>query len=148
MRQVLIAALVGVTLLLAPTAHAEEVVQGGVHWPTAESLIANERAAWDVYARRDVDAPNLLSDDYVDLLPGGEASDRTAHLAAIVDADLTAYSLEGFRVIRLNDEAMLVTYEADWASSDGETGRVAVTSGWALRDGQWLNVFYRETPLG
>lgn len=147
MRFILTAVVVGLGLATAAPATAEEIVDGSPHWAAARALIANERTAWDVYARRDSSAPDLLSGDYVEVLDDNTLNDRTAHLAMIADADLQAHALDGFRVIRLTDEAMLVTYEADWADSDGGAGRVAVTSGWALREGRWLNVFYRETPL-
>ena len=146
MRLVLVAALAAVSLMTSAPAQAEEVVEGSAVWSTAQTLIANERTAWDVYARRDTAAPDLLSSDYVDLLGDNTINDRHAHLAQIAEADLSSYSLEDFRVIRLSDDAMLVTYEAAWADSAGESGRVAVTSGWAIRDGVWMNVFYRETP--
>ncbi len=141
------AALFGLTLLSAAPASAEEVVEGAPAWPTAQALIAQERGAWDVYARRDTAAPDSLSADYVEVLDDNSLNDRRAHLAQIAEADLADYSLEGFRVTRLSDDAMLVTYEADWTDGAGATGRVAITSGWAMRDQAWRNVFYRETPL-
>ncbi len=147
MRLALAAALFSLSLVAVTPARGEEVVEGASAWPTAQTLIANERTAWDVYARRDTAAPDLLSADYVDVLAGGELADRETHLSAIAEADLTAYSLEHFRVVRLSDDAMVVTYEAGWTDSAGETGRVAVTSGWAIRDGEWRNVLYRETAL-
>jgi hypothetical protein len=148
MRRILTAAAFSLSLGSAAPAMAEEIVQGSAHWSVAETLIANERTAWDVYARRDTAAPDLLSGDYVEVLDDNTLNDRAAHLAMIADADLSAYALEGFRVIRLSDDAMIVTYEADWTDGAGESGRVAISSGWALRDGEWKNVFYRETPLG
>lgn len=147
MRHAVIAAVAAPQLVFASPTHAEEVVRDSAAWPIAQALIANERTAWDAYARRDGAAPDLLSSDYVDLLPGGEINDRAGHLAAIAEADLPSYSLDGFRVMRLSVDAMRVTYAVDWAYSTGETERVAVTSGGALRDGQWLNASYRETPL-
>lgn len=147
MRRILTAAILGLTLTTAPPTLAEEIVEGSAQWSVAQTLIANERTAWDVYARRDVAAPDLLSGDYVEVLDDNTLNDRAAHLAMIADADLSAYALEGFRVIGLSDDAMIVTYEADWTDGAGETGRVAISSGWALRDGVWNNVFYRETPL-
>ena len=147
MRRIMIATVVCLALAKATRAMAEEIVEGSPHWPTAQALIGNERTAWDVYARRDTAAPDLLSGDYVEVLDDNTLNDRAAHLAMIVDADLSAYALEGFRVIRLSDDAMVVTYEADWTDGAGESGRVAISSGWALRDGAWRNVFYRETPL-
>ena len=148
MRRILTAAVFGLTLASAAPALAEEIVEGSAQWPVGQTLIANERTAWDVYARRDTAAPDLLSGDYVEVLDDNTLNDRMAHLAMIADADLSAYALEGFRVIRLSDDAMIVTYEADWTDGAGESGRVAISSGWALRDGEWKNVFYRETPLG
>lgn len=148
MRRILTAAVFGLTLVAAGPAAAEEIVEGSPHWAVAQALIVNERTAWDVYARRDTAAPDLLSADYVEVLDDNTLNDRMAHLAMIADANLAAYALEGFRVIRLSDDAMIVTYEADWADGAGESGRVAISSGWALRDGEWKNVFYRETPLG
>lgn len=147
MRRILTAAVLGLTLAVAAPALAEEIVEGSPQWPLAQTLIANERTAWDVYARRDTTAPDLLSADYVEVLDDNTLNDRAAHLAMIADADLLAYALEGFRVIRLSDDAVIVTYEADWTDGAGAGGRVAISSGWALRDGEWRNVFYRETSL-
>lgn len=147
MRRILTAAAIGLALATAAPAMAEEIVEGAALWPTAQTLIANERTAWDVYARRDTAAPDLLSADYLEVLDDNTLNDRAAHLAMIADADLAAYALEGFRVIRLSDDAMVVTYEADWTDGAGESGRVAISSGWSIRDGEWRNVFYRETPL-
>lgn len=147
MRRILTAAALGLTLATAGPAMAEEIVEGSPYWTVARTLIANERTAWDVYARRDTEAPDLLSGDYVEVLDDNTLNDRAAHLAMIADADLSAYALQGFRAIRLSDDAMIVTYEADWTDGAGESGRVAISSGWALRDGEWRNVFYRETPL-
>jgi hypothetical protein len=148
MRRFLTAAVMGVALAAAAPAMAEEIVETSAQWTLAQTLISHERTAWDVYARRDTAAADLLSEDYVEVLDDNALNDRAAHLAMIAEADLAAYSLEGFRVIRLSDDAMLVTYEADWTDSAGESGRVGITSGWAIRDGEWRNVFYRETPLG
>ena len=147
MRRILTAVVLGLTLVSAAPAMAEEIVECSAQWPVAQTLIANERTAWDVYSRRDTAAPDLLSGDYVEVLDDNTLNDRSGHLAMIADADLSAYALEGFRVIRLSDDAMIVTYEADWTDGAGESGRVAISSGWALRDGEWRNVFYRETPL-
>ena len=148
MRRLLTAAVMGVALAAAAPAMSEEIVATSAQWPLAQTLINHERTAWDVYSRRDTAAPDLLSADYVEVLDDNALNDREAHLAMIADADLAAYSLDGFRVIRLSDDAMLVTYEAHWSDGAGETGRVAITSGWAVRNGEWRNVFYRETPVG
>lgn len=147
MRRFLTAAALGAALAAAAPAMSEEIVETSAQWTLAQTLITHERTAWDVYARRDTAAPDLLSEDYVEVRDDNALNDREAHLGMIADADLAAYSLEGFRVIRLSDDAMLVSYEADWTDGAGETGRVAITSGWAIRDGDWRNVFYRETPL-
>jgi|GEM_PF-5417259 len=147
MRRLIAAAVFGLVMTLSVPAYAEDIREGSAFWATAQTLIANERTAWEVYQRRDTSAPDLLTPDYVEVLEGGEVNGRAAHLAMIAEADLPSYALDAFVVTRLTDEAMIVTYEADWTDSAGEAGRLAVTSGWAVRGGSWMNVFYRETPL-
>lgn len=108
-RYAVIAVVAAAQLVFASPTHAEEIARDSAAWPIAHALIASERTAWDVYARRDLAAPDLLSSDYVDLLPGGEINGRAGHLAAIAEADLPSYSLDGLWVMRQNVDAMRVT---------------------------------------
>ena len=134
------------TLLGATPASAEKLTTGD---PLARELVGHERAAWDKYARRDLEGSRpLLADDYADVQGDGSVLDREGHLAFVPQADVEWFELDRFHVIRLAHDAALVTYRAR-ARDRGAKGppyQADVTSGWSRRDGRWLNTFYRETP--
>lgn len=132
-------------LLVATRAAAEKLTPED---PLARELVANERAAWDKYARRDLEGSRpLLADDYADVQGDGSVLDREGHLSFVPQADVEWYELDRFHVIRLAPDAALVTYRARAQDRGAEEPYQAdVTSGWSRRDGRWLNTFYRETP--
>jgi hypothetical protein len=114
----------------------------------ALQLVANERAAWDKYVRRDLEGSRpLLADDYADVQGDGSVLDREGHLAFVPQANVEWHELDRFHVIRLAPDAALVTYRARARDRGAEqTYQADVTSGWSRRQGRWLNTFYRETP--
>lgn len=135
----------------AAPAAAEDVTDVAAHRTLVQTLTGYEREAWATYARRDVAAaPARLAADYSDLQTDGTVLDRAGHLAFVPEANLADYSLDQFRVFRLTPDSALVTYRArsreNTASGPGPQSVALVTSGWARRDGRWLNVFYREVP--
>jgi len=136
----LLSTLLGVTGARAEKLPAED--------PLARELVAHERAAWDKYARRDLEGSRpLLADDYADVQGDGSVLDREGHLAFVPQANVEWFELDRFHVMRLAPDAALVTYRArsrDRGAKD--LYEADVTSGWSRRDGRWLNTFYRETP--
>lgn len=133
------------TLLGATCVRAEKLPSDD---PLARQLVSHERAAWDTYARRDLEGSRpLLADDYVDVQTDGSLLDREGHLAFVPQADVEWFELDRFHVVRLARDAALVTYRArarDRGAQD--LYQADVTSGWSRREGRWLNTFYRETP--
>lgn len=116
-----------------------------------ETLVGNERRTWELYKNKDVKGlAEFASEDYVDIYPDGQVVNKEQYLCDVAGAKVHEYELSGFRVVKLNEEAAIVVYEA---KVRGEVrgreirSRVAVTSGWARRGGKWLNVFYRENAL-
>jgi hypothetical protein len=133
-------------LSLGPVlAHAEQL---GADDALARQLIANERGAWDKYAKRDVEGSRPpMADDYADVQGDGSVLDREAHLAFVPEANVEWYELDRFQVIRLSPDAAVVTYRARARDRGAKDQYQAdVTSGWSRRKGRWLNTFYRETP--
>jgi hypothetical protein len=114
----------------------------------ARQLIANERGAWDKYAKRDVEGSRpAMAEDYADVQGDGSVLDREAHLAFVPEANVEWYELDRFHVIRLSPDAAVVTYRARARDRGAKDPYEAdVTSGWSRRKGRWLNTFYRETP--
>lgn len=127
---------------------AGELRPGSAQWPLAEQLIANERAAWENYARRDLAASaKVLAEDYADVQTDGTVLDRAGHLAFVPEANLEWHELDRFHVFLLAPDAAVVTYRARARDRGAqEEYQAEVTAGWSLRAKRWVNSFYRETP--
>lgn len=114
-----------------------------------ELLISNEKRTWELYKNKDVKAlAELTSDDFYDIYPAGEVVDKKRYLQDVLEIEVKDYSLSDFKVIMLNEGAAVVVYKAQthaFVKSKELKSEVAVTSGWARREGRWLNVFYRES---
>src|ERR1043166_841436 len=110
-----------------------------------EELVSKEKRTWGWYKDRDVKAlAELTSEDFYDIYPAGEVVDKKRYLQDVLEIEVKDYSLSDFKVIMLNETAAVVVYKAKTHAlvKDRELkSEVAVTSGWAKRDGKWLNVF-------
>jgi hypothetical protein len=67
-------------------------------------------------------------------------------------SEWTRTSIRDVDCVRISDNAAMLTYEFTWEGTKGgvevppTTSYATVT--WALRDGQWMSIFYQETPVG
>lgn len=85
----------------------------------------------------------FLADDFYDIFPDGQERTKSELLEFLKGADLKEYHLSHFRVTMLNEEAAIVTYRVEARAVIGGAEHAmknAVTSGWAKREGRWLNV--------
>ena len=142
--------LLTLTFACAPDARA----QGGAAAKNSAVeglLVSNERRTWELYKKKDVKGlAELTAEDYYDIYPDGEAVDKKRYLADVLATEVKDYSLSDFKVVMLNASAAIVVYRAKVhgvVSGREIKSEVAVTSGWAMRGGRWLNVFYRENAL-
>lgn len=133
------------------TAPAQNVPAKSEAASVEEELVSKEKRTWELYKNRDVKAlAELTSEDFYDIYPAGEVVDKKRYLQDVLEIEVKDYSLSDFKVIMLNEAAAVVVYKAKTrALVKGRElkSEVAVTSGWARRDGRWLNVFYRENVL-
>lgn len=110
----------------------------------AEILVAHERETWSLIQRKDLlKFASYLAEDFYDIFPDGEERSKSELLEFLNHADLKEYELTNFRVTMLHPDAAIVTYNVDaHAIIQGKEISMhnAVTSGWANRDGRWLNV--------
>ena len=110
----------------------------------ADILVAHENETWALIQRKDLEKfASYLAEDFYDIFPDGEERSKSELLEFLSNADLKDYQLSNFRVTMLNSDAAIVTYEVDArAVIEGNEFSMhnAVTSGWAKRDGRWLNV--------
>ena len=144
----LLPALLFANVLTAPA-------QGGPARPDAASvegeLISKEKHTWELYKQKDVKAlAELTSEDFYDIYPAGEVVGKKQYLQDVLEIDVKDYALSDFKVVMLNEAAAVVVYRAKVHGATKEReikSEVAVTSGWAMRGGRWLNVFYRESAV-
>jgi hypothetical protein len=138
-------------LLCALACASNALAQAAKNSAVEGLLISNERRTWELYKKKDVKGlAELTAEDYYDIYPDGEAVDKRRYLADVLETEVKDYSLSDFKVIMLNASAAIVVYRAKVhaAVKNREIkSEVAVTSGWAMRGGRWLNVFYRENAL-
>ena len=125
---------------------------------TEEMLISYEKQSWEAVKRKDYKTfESFLADDFYDIFANGKGVTKSELLQSYIrGVNLIDYSLNDFKVIMLNNDAAIVVYTAlahgteSQAKSRGvEVSEIhaAVTSGWAKRNGKWLNVFYRENDI-
>jgi hypothetical protein len=110
----------------------------------ADILVEQEKQTWALIQRKDLEKfANYLAEDFYDIFPDGEERSKSELLAFLSQADLKDYQLSNFRVTMLNSDAAIVTYNVDaraFIQGKEMSMHNAVTSGWAKRDGRWLNV--------
>ena len=110
----------------------------------ADTLIAYENETWSLIERKDLKRfASYLAEDFYDIFPDGKERTKSELLEFLSGADLKDYRLSNFRVTMLNADAAIVTYHVDaraFIQGREISMENSVTSGWAKRDGRWLNV--------
>jgi hypothetical protein len=124
---------------------------GAAKTPLADELIAAEkRVLWEAVLHKQMDVlRGSLADDYLDVSDVGVFT-KSETLQAIPDLAVQDYSLDKFKVIKVDKDSAIVTYEAvqHWTFK-GQTGptHVRATSVWVKRGDQWLVVFHQESTI-
>jgi hypothetical protein len=111
---------------------------------SADILVEHEKQTWALIRQKDLEKfATYLADDFYDIFPDGKERSKSELLQFLSNADLKEYELTNFRVTMLNPDAAIVTYNVEaLAVIQGKEISMhnAVTSGWAKREGKWLNV--------
>ena len=91
---------------------------------------------------------DTLDDDVVMLFPGGiVVADRDAVLSSIGAQPWSWYRIDDARVIRLSEDAAVVTYRATAQRDDQPEYHALVSSAYARRAGRWRLGFHQQTPV-
>jgi len=102
--------------------------------------IANEQMVWQFLKSKHYDAfGEMLASDAIELEPDG-VYDRAGSVKGVSQYDFSKTVLSDFKVVKLDDEATLVTYMVK-DPSFAPTGERHSTI-WANRNGKWLAVFH------
>ena len=118
-----------------------------------DEAVELERRVWEALRTGDRSLDqSLLADDFVGVYPSG-LSDRSGHVDQLVDGPTVLdYRLIDPLLIVIADDAVLLSYRADYLQpadppGDGRWESMLVSSLWSRRDGAWVNTFSQDTPV-
>jgi len=119
--------------------------------PSEADMTAKEKAVWDTLKKKDYDAfGNMITSDYLEVTDGG-VSDKESILKDIKDFDLTDATLSNWKMLPVNNDAAIVTYEvtlkAKYKGTDVPPGPYRAAAAWVNRDGKWQALFYQQTAI-
>jgi hypothetical protein len=113
-------------------------------------VTAKEKGVWEALKKKDYEAlTNMLAADYIEVEDDG-VYDKAGTSNTIKDFALTDATFSDWKIIPINKDAVLVTYNLNLVSATYKTiavppGPYRVASAWVNRDGKWLEGFYQET---
>ena len=113
-------------------------------------IIALEKAGWKAWKDKSaVWFKTNLTEDFVMVNSKG-VTDKAQVLKTTNDCEVKNFSLDNFKFVMLNENAVLLTYTAKQdAICTGETipAQVRASVNYVKKGGKWLEAFYMETPI-
>ncbi len=110
-------------------------------------LMALERGFWEAATDRDFFREHL-ADEAVMVFPYGVGAMDKAMVLYTIRADVEAWTSLEFteeQVVRLGDDAAVITYKVAAGRSDDEPFKAFISSTYVRRDGNWLLAFHQQT---
>lgn len=135
-----------------PAAAAASPAGPPVTTATGPDPIANEKMVWDLFRAKNWDAfAALLAPDFVEVEPD-MVVDKAGTVKGVSQFDASKAELSDFKAVKLDADAMLVTYIAKLPPMPGMTGMShdgdRHSTIWVNRDGKWLGLFHHGgTPV-
>jgi hypothetical protein len=120
---------------------------------TIETLLeANVKAEWESFKNKDKKAYSaLLADDFMGVEDDHQGQRTKSAATAEIDGSVIGnYNLFALKVLPLNPDAALVTYELTMIFPPKAVvrfKRVLVSEIWIKRNGQWKERYYQETHV-
>jgi hypothetical protein len=108
--------------------------------------IANEKMVWDLFKSKNYDGfAALLAPDFLEVEPD-KVYTKAESVKTVAEFDASKATLSDWKVVKLDDDASIVTYVAKF--SPGPPNGERHSTIWANRDGKWLGVFHHGgTPV-
>ena len=109
---------------------------------------ANEQMVWDLFKSKNYDAfAALLASDFMEVEPN-KVYDKAGSVQGVSQFDASKAVLSEWKVVKLDDDASLVTYVAKIPLPGAPLMGERHSTIWANRDGRWLAVFHHGgTPV-
>jgi hypothetical protein len=133
------------------------VIPGSAQSPAAGSatleqmLIANSKAVREAQLKKDVSfLKNTLTDDFVEVRSEGKVHERKDFVSDAEDGNVTEFSLYKPRVLTIDENAALVTYDCILKMTEGDAPNLApryqhISDLWVKQNGQWRLKFQQAT---
>jgi hypothetical protein len=136
----------------SPSATASPAAAAKAKSPLESLLEGNVKIEWEAFKNKDKKAySDLLADDFIGIEDDSQGQRNKYHAVEEVDRSVvTSYNLFAFRVLPLNPNATLVTYELTMLfppKAQVRFKRVLVSELWLKREGQWKMRYYQETRV-
>jgi len=118
--------------------------------PSEADIIAKEKAAWDAFRKKDADAfGKLMATDYIEVTDAG-VMDKATSIAGMKDFDLTDVTFADWKMLPVDIDAVIIMYTATlkgtYKGKDVPPGPYHEASAYVNRNGEWLAIYYQETP--
>ncbi|HWT03582.1 MAG TPA: nuclear transport factor 2 family protein [Pyrinomonadaceae bacterium] len=114
--------------------------------PAADDPVAREKQVWAAIKTGDYDRfAGFLAEDQIEVFGWG-VNDKAASVKGIQEADLSSAVLSDFKTVKVDDDAVVVTYLIKGGGVLPPTGSRGSTV-WVKRDGKWLAVYHQDTTV-
>lgn len=114
-------------------------------------IIALEKAGWEAWKNKNVNwFQNNTTETCLWISSEGISDKAQMIKSTSTDCNVTIVSIDNFKFVILNENAVLLTYVA---TQDGYCGNKKLTEkirasvNYVKRGGKWLEAFYMETPV-
>jgi hypothetical protein len=120
--------------------------------PLEQVLIANTKAVPEAQKSKNVDfLKRTLTDDFVFVGSEGRLHDKEEIIETARDGELKDYYTYNLRVVPVDDEAAVVTYDCIVHMPEGDAPGMApryqhISDLWVKQDDQWRLKFQQATP--
>jgi hypothetical protein len=138
-----------VSLAAVAAGWAQAPVSGGA--PLEQALIANSKAVREAQLKKDVNfLRNTLTDDFVEVRSEGKVHERKDFLSDAEDGSVTEFFLYKPRVLAIDENAAIVTYDCVLHMTEGDAPNLApryqhISDLWVKQNGQWHLKFQQAT---
>ena len=114
-------------------------------------IIVLEKAGWEAWKNKNAAWFQAnVTEDFLLVNSEGVSNKTQIVKSTATDCDVRSYSLDNFKFVMLDKDAVLMTYTAKQdAVCNGKTipANVRATVNYVKRGGKWLEAMYMETPM-
>jgi len=112
--------------------------------PAKDEMIAREKAVWNAFKDKNVDAvKKLVSTDVVAVYPDGIYNFQQ-RLDSMDKIEMKSFSLTDFNVSTPSSDIAIVSYKAKVEGKDGSSSDLNCGTIWNLKNGEWKAVFHAD----